>query len=86
MIYITGDTHGDFSRFEEEKFPMQLNMTKKMIMWLFVETFGGVWSFEKESYIEKMKLDSLNDRNFTTLFVDGNHENFTRLYNYPVEN
>ena len=32
MIYITGDTHGDFSRFEEEKFPMQLNMTKKMIM------------------------------------------------------
>lgn len=23
MIYITGDTHSDFSRFTEEKFPIQ---------------------------------------------------------------
>ena len=30
-------------------------------------------------------LDWLNEKNSTTLFVDGNHENFTRLYNYPVE-
>lgn len=30
-------------------------------------------------------MDYLNEKNFMTLFVDGNHENFTRLYNYPVE-
>ena len=31
-----------------------------------------------------LKIDWLNSRNFTTLFVDGNHENYTRLYNdYP---
>ena len=23
MIYITGDTHADFSRFEDDKFPIQ---------------------------------------------------------------
>ena len=40
--------------------------------------FGGVWTFEEE-------LDWLNNKNFTTLFVDGNHENYTRLYDYPVE-
>ena len=28
MIYITGDTHADFSRFEENKFPIQSEMTK----------------------------------------------------------
>ena len=28
MIYITGDTHADFSRFEEDKFPIQSEMTK----------------------------------------------------------
>ena len=28
MIYITGDTHSDFSRFSEENFPIQTEMTK----------------------------------------------------------
>lgn len=39
----------------------------------------------EESTYEKEMLDWLESRNFTTLFVDGNHENYTRLYNYPVE-
>ena len=34
---------------------------------------------------EKQWLDWLDNKNFTTLFVDGNHENFERLYKYPVE-
>lgn len=32
-----------------------------------------------------MVLDWLDCKPFTTLFVDGNHENFDRLYSYPVE-
>ena len=28
MIYITGDTHSDFSRFSEENFSIQTEMTK----------------------------------------------------------
>ena len=32
-----------------------------------------------------MVLDWLDSRPFTTLFVCGNHENFDRLYQYPVE-
>ena len=48
--------------------------------------FGGVWTFEEESNREKETLNWLNNKNFTTLFVDGNHENYTRLYNdYLVE-
>lgn len=29
MIYITGDTHADFSRFLIEKFPVQTEMNKE---------------------------------------------------------
>ena len=84
MIYITGDTHSDFSRFTEENFPIQSEMTKDDYV-IICGDFGGVWTFEEESSREKERLDWLDNKNFTTLFVDGNHENYTRLYNYPIE-
>ena len=84
MIYITGDTHSDFSRFTEENFPIQSEMTKDDYI-IICGDFGGVWTFEEESIREKELLDWLDNKNFTTLFVDGNHENYTRLYNYPIE-
>lgn len=34
-----------------------------------------------ETEQEKNNLDIINNKPFTTLFVDGNHENFDRLYN-----
>lgn len=84
MIYITGDTHSDFSRFTEENFLIQSEMTKDDYI-IICGDFGGVWTFEEESIREKELLDWLDNKNFTTLFVDGNHENYTRLYNYPIE-
>lgn len=84
MIYITGDTHADFSRFLIENFPIQNEMTKDDYV-IICGDFGGVWTFEKENIQEKYWLNYLDEKNFTTLFVDGNHENFTRLYKYPVE-
>ena len=84
MIYITGDTHSDFTRFTEDQFPIQSEMTKKDYV-IICGDFGGVWTFEEENHREKEDLNWLNNKNFTTLFVDGNHENFTRLYSYPVE-
>ena len=84
MIYITDDTHSDFSKFTEENFPIQSEMTKDDYV-IICGDFGGVWTFEEESRREKEALDWLNNKNFTTLFVDGNHENYTRLYNYPIE-
>ena len=83
MIYITGDCHSDFSKFETDRFPIQTEMTKNDYV-IICGDFGGVWTFE-ESSREKEALDWLNNKNFTTLFIDGNHENYTRLYNYPIE-
>ena len=84
MIYITGDCHSNFERVNEENFPIQKEMIKDDYV-IICGDFGGVWTFEEESSREKEVLEWLNEKNFTTLFVDGNHENFTRLYNYPVE-
>lgn len=84
MFYITGDTHADFSRLKENKFPIQSEMTKNDYI-IICGDFGGAWNYIVESIYEKHWLDWLNNKNFTTLFVDGNYENFERLYNYPVE-
>ena len=82
MIYITGDCHSDFGRFNDNIFPEQQEMTKEDYV-IICGDFGGVWHMEEEDDREKKALDFLEDRPFTTLFVDGNHENFDRLYSYP---
>ena len=84
MIYITGDCHGDFTRFNMENFSEQKEMTKNDYI-IICGDFGGVWKKDEESKEEKWWLDWLDAKSFTTLFVDGNHENFDRLYSYPVE-
>ena len=80
MIYCTGDIHGDPRRFNTECFPEQKEMTKDDFV-IILGDFGLVWSGSKE---EKYWLDWLNDKPFTTLFIDGNHENFNMLYTFPV--
>ena len=84
MIYITGDCHGNFERFNPSIFPEQNEMTKEDYV-IICGDFGGVWNRDEESKEETMVLDWLDSRPFTTLFVCGNHENFDRLYQYPIE-
>ena len=80
MIYITGDTHGGFQRFGMKYFPNQKTMCREDYA-IIVGDFGGLWD---DSPRETYWLDWLEERPFTTLFVDGNHENFDRLNELPV--
>ena len=84
MIYITGDCHQEFERFNTRNFPEQREMTKEDRV-IICGDFGGVWNKSIESPTEKHLLDWLEEKPFTVLFADGNHENFDRLYAYPVE-
>lgn len=84
MIYITGDCHRNFERFNTDNFPEQKKMTKEDYV-IICGDFGGVWDKNESGKEETMLLDWLECKPFTTLFVDGNHENFDRLYSYPVE-
>lgn len=79
MICITGDTHGDFARFSIDVFPEQKHMTKDD--YVIICGDFGIW---QDTSQERYWLDWMNERSFTTLFVDGNHSNFDRLYAMPV--
>ena len=81
MIYATGDTHGNFKRFEPECFPEQAKMNRNDYV-IICGDFGGVWDGKKT---EQKALNWLESLPFTTLFVSGNHENFDLLSKYPVE-
>lgn len=82
MIYVTGDTHGDFGRFATKRWPQQKTLSRDDYV-IVCGDFGGVWDYTGESKEEKYNLDWLASKPFTILFVDGNHENFDRLSSYP---
>ena len=79
MIYITGDTHADFRRFNTRNFPEQRGITKDD--YVIVCGDFGIWDGSRR---ENHDMDWLDGKPFTTLFVDGNHENFDLLNRYPV--
>jgi len=85
-IWITGDCHSDVRRFSVDSFYEQKEMTNQDENFMIVcGDFGLVWDRDGESKTEKYWLDWLENKPFTTLFIDGNHENFDRLYQYPVK-
>lgn len=85
MIYITGDIHGTHSvntRFNTRNFPEQKQLSKQDIV-IVAGDFGLVWNRDKEDQYWLKWLDQT--KSFTTVFIDGNHENFDLLEQYPTE-
>ncbi len=81
MFYITGDTHIpiDIDKLSSDSFT-KLSLTRNDYL-IICGDFGGIWD---NSQTRTDFLYKLNDCNFTTLFVDGNHENFDMLNAMPV--
>ena len=79
MIYITGDTHGDIGRMDIPFIPEEITAGDYLII---CGDFGFIF-FDNET--ESRVLDTLAEKPFTLLFIDGNHENFKALNSYPVE-
>lgn len=83
MIYVTGDCHGVFNKLSSKSFPEQKEMTKDDIV-IICGDFGAVWD-NPVSREDKYWLDFLDSKPFTTVFCDGNHENFDMLNNnFPI--
>jgi len=78
MVYVTGDMHGDMSRFGAP----ELRKLKKGDTLLICGDFGFVWDGSKA---EQAALKKLSGLKYTVAFVDGAHENFELLRGYPVE-
>ena len=71
----SSDTHGGFQRFGSKYFPQQTQMGRNDYM-IICGDFGGLWDGGQK---DQHWLDWLAEKPFTTLFVDGNHENFDLL-------
>lgn len=86
-VYVTGDIHGDPSRFSVNSFYEQKTFSgnKEDNIIIVCGDFGLVWNANGEDPTERYWLNWLEQKNFTVCFVDGNHECFDRLYQYPVE-
>lgn len=78
MIYITGDTHGSHKRIEQIK----KEVLHKGDILLICGDFGYVF---RDTITEANYLDELERLPFEICFIDGNHENFHALYQYPTE-
>ncbi len=76
MIYVTGDTHGDY----ENLMNRQLGKLKKDDTLLVTGDFGFIWD---NSDKEKNNLKRLSKKKYDILFVEGAHENFEKLREYP---
>lgn len=81
MLFVTGDTHADFTRFSAKRFEEQKEMTRDDIV-IICGDFGGVWDDSDE---ERWWLKWLSEKPFTICFVDGNHENMDMLYGDKFE-
>ena len=87
MIFITGDVHCpiDVKKLNTKNFKQQKQLTKSDYL-IVCGDMGLVWSYpdgpryNEDKYWQKW----FNTRNYTTLFVDGNHENHPMLASYPV--
>lgn len=80
MVFATGDCHGNFQRFSMRHFPGQEAMDRSD--YIIICGDFGFWSDNPE---EEYWLDWLEGKPFTILWVDGNHENFARLNELPVQ-
>lgn len=86
MIFVTGDTHGgegyngisDMSKLNTREFPVQKELTKKD--YLIICGDCGIVFYGNKA--DKYWINWLENKRFTTLFVDGNHENFDLLEQY----
>jgi len=82
MIFVTGDTHCpiDIHKLREKKFPSH-GLTRSDFV-IICGDAGLVWygTDKEDSYWQ----DWLDKKPWTTLFVDGNHENHSKLDEMPV--
>jgi len=78
-IFITGDTHGgiDLYKLNSEPFPEGDGLCKEDYV-IIAGDFGFLWD-ANPSQTELYNIKLLNSKPWTTLFLDGNHENFDRL-------
>jgi predicted phosphohydrolase len=81
-LFVSGDLHGsiDFQKLIDFNIKFGDELTKDDYI-IIAGDFGVIW-YERDEEEEKL-LDMLDSFPWTTLFIDGNHENHVRLATFP---
>ena len=84
-VYVCGDIHSsiDIMKLEYSRWPESMKLSDEDYL-VILGDFGLVWN-EKMNKHEKYWLEWLCDKPYNVCFIDGNHENFTRLYSDEFE-
>ena len=78
-IFVCGDTHfpHDVAKLNTRNFPEQKNLSEEDVV-IILGDFGLLWGDAPDKE-EIWWTQNMTQRRFTTLFLDGNHENHHRL-------
>lgn len=84
-VFVTGDTHGSFGMGRLSRRLWQRGLRLHRCDYVVIcGDFGLVWS-DPPSFEDRFFLRWLDVQAYTTLFIDGNHENHDLLDALPVE-
>lgn len=76
MIYVCGDTHGIIDNAKLDSWEEGKTLTKEDYVIILGDS-GLIWN---KDYKERKTIAIYNNYPWTTLFIDGNHCNFDRLF------
>lgn len=81
-IFVTGDTHCpiDIHKLNSKNFPAGSTLTKQDIV-IICGDAGFVWNGSKS---DEWWIKWISNKPWTTVYVDGNHENFDLLKSYQI--
>ena len=87
MIYLTGDTHGtiEIGKLSRANLAVERVEPGEGDFVIILGDFGLVFAPDGQNAEERWWLKWLDEKPWTTLFIDGNHENFARLNALPEE-
>lgn len=80
MNYIIGDTHGDYRRFTDNR-PTGEELWTDHDRLIICGDFGFIYRGDR---IESAQLDELSRKPYEICWIDGNHEAFPLINEYPI--
>lgn len=82
MIYITGDTHGEYGRFSKKRMKKQGMEFDEKDYIIVCGDFGLCWAKDKTF---DYHCKNFAEKKYTILWIQGNHENYDMIEEFPTE-
>lgn len=85
MIWLCGDTHGEIDLYKVEDFFENLDMYEEVTKRDYLIILGDAGVCWDRGLSDEYVQNTLHNLPCTVLWLDGNHENFDAIEEYPIE-